>query len=187
MITVVTMMLTPFISTDAMAWRIMRFQFRRAHHLGEQREDRPTGHVLILGCGTNGRRHVERLLERGERVVVVDDDPATVARLNRRDGVEAILGDGADYIILRDAGAREAKVILSSMRRTTDNERLLRFVWEAQVPVLTRTFGPEAAERFAVLGAIPVIESEAATEATLAWFDESFLPNQPKSPDGHES
>lgn len=173
MITVVTMMLTPFISTDAMAWRLMRLRIRRRHHLGEERRDRPQGHVLLLGCGTHGYAHLKRLRNRHERVVVVDDDPATIERL-QADGIEAILGDGADYIILRDAGARDAKAILSSMRRTNDNERLLRFVWESRVPVLTRTFGPDAAEQLAVLGAIPVIESEAATDATLAWFDQQF-------------
>ncbi|MEX0744124.1 MAG: cation:proton antiporter [Phycisphaeraceae bacterium] len=172
-VTVVTMFLTPFVATDANTWRLMRWRLPHGWRGGELRGARPEGHVLMLGCGTRGRRLVDELLARGQRVVVVEDDPGVVAQL-RRKGVEAVRGDGADYIILRDVGARAAKVIVSTMRRTQDNERMLRFVWEANVQVIARTFGPDAAERLAVLGAIPIIESEAAAEAMLAWFDENM-------------
>ncbi|MFA9479664.1 cation:proton antiporter [Phycisphaerales bacterium AB-hyl4] len=182
LVTVVTMILTPFVATDANTWRVMRLRLPHGWVGGERRETRPSDHVLMLGCGTNGQKLADALVQRGHRVVVVDDDPGMIARLRQR-GVEAVRGDGADYIILRDVGARAAKVVVSTMRRTSDNERMLRFLWDANVPVVLRTFGPDAAERFAVYGAIPIIESELGADATLAWFEETFLQTSPATAD----
>ena len=172
-VTVVTMILTPFVATDRNAWLLMRFRIgpRATPELAE----RPRGHVLILGCGRFGRVLADRLEARGERTVVIDDDRAVVERL-RGSGAEVLRGDGADYAVLRAAGAREAKAIVSNMRRIEDHERMLRFVWEARVPVFAPLFSPDDAERLAVLGAEPVIESDVAAEQVLAWFDERFPP-----------
>jgi Kef-type K+ transport system membrane component KefB len=172
-VTVVTMILTPFVATDAMTWRLMRLNLPGSTRRHAAPQQRPGGHVLMLGCGNSGRQLVDALRARGERVVVVEDDPAIVAGL-REAGVEVIRGDGADYTVLRDAGARSAKAIVSTMRRTSDHERMLRFVWEDSVPVLLRTFGPDAAEQVAVFGAMPIIESQLGADAVLRWFDERF-------------
>ncbi|MCC5830849.1 MAG: cation:proton antiporter [Phycisphaeraceae bacterium] len=171
-VTVVTMVLTPFYATDRLTWQLMRLRLSRSPDRPTfGLSERPHDHILLLGCGSNGRHVLPRLKESGRRVLVVDDDPGIVDQL-KREGVEAIRGDGADYMVLRDAGARQARVIISTMRRISDNERLLRFTWEANVPVLLRTFDAEAAEQLAILGALPVIESEIAADATLRWIDE---------------
>lgn len=171
-VTVVTMILTPFVATDRNTWFLMRI--RPGGHATGFRDDDPTeGHVLMLGCGRLGERLISELRDRGERVLVVDDDKAVVDRL-REAGVRAVRGDGADLEILRAAGARSAKAIVSTMRRIEDHERVLHHVWEAGVPVLARLFSPADAERMAVLGAVPVIEADVAAEKMLAWFDERF-------------
>ncbi|TVQ62535.1 MAG: potassium transporter [Phycisphaerales bacterium] len=169
-VTVVTMILTPFVATDRHAWFLMRLRPGGAGLGGEAPNE---GHVLMLGCGRLGERLITELGERGERVLVVDDDQAVVDRL-RAAGVRVVRGDGADMEVLEAVGARSAKAIISTMRRIEDHERVLHHVWEAGVPVLTRLFSPADAERLAVLGAVPVIEADVAADQAVAWFDERF-------------
>jgi Kef-type K+ transport system membrane component KefB len=77
-VTVVTMVLTPFISTDRMTWRLMRlYPVRRRGGRMVEAE----GHILLLGCGDNGMPLLETLVTSGQPVVVVDDDPAVIDRL----------------------------------------------------------------------------------------------------------
>lgn len=171
LVTVTTMMLTPFVATDRLTWALMRWHPASGRHPDRKRDSGRTryqDHVLLLGCGDNGLLLLEHLLARGERVVVVDDDPAVVQHLRDRVGVDAIRGDGADYFVLRRAGARSAKAIVSTMRRLSDHERLLRFARD--VPALVRVFTPEGGERVRELGGTPIIYGDAAAEAFLAWY-----------------
>lgn len=165
MLVVFTMTLMPFLSSDAVTWRLMRWipgQRRPAN------EKRPSGHVLLLGCGRHTRTILERLLQQGQQVVVVDDDAGVVETL-RRNGVTAFRGDGADYRVLRDAGARDARVIVSTMRRRRDNERLLRFSRHGLV--LIRVFTPEDGRYLQDLGATPIVEADAAADEFLQHFE----------------
>jgi FlaA1/EpsC-like NDP-sugar epimerase len=171
-VTVWTMILTPFIATDAMTWRLMRLlpSGRRV-----ALTPRPHDHVLVLGCGPNTRQLLDALLAHGQRVVVVDDDPAVVEQL-RADGFEALRGDGADYHLLRVAGARHARVIISTMRRVQDNERLARFAHGGKV--IVRVFAPEQADRLRAAGATPVLYSAVAVADFLRWIEDEFNPLQ---------
>jgi Kef-type K+ transport system membrane component KefB len=158
LLVVVTMTITPFLSTDAVTWQLMRWMpGKRRDRLGE----RPSGHVLLLGCGRHTRTILERLITQGESVVVIDDDAAVVSELRDR-GVMALRGDGADEQLLREAGAGEARVILSTMRRRYDHQRLLDIARGTKV--LVRVFSPEAGEFIAARGGTPVVEAEAAAE-----------------------
>ncbi|MEX2302955.1 MAG: cation:proton antiporter, partial [Bryobacterales bacterium] len=167
-VTVVTMILTPFIATDTMTWRLMRLipSGRRVILT-----PRPHDHVLLLGCGPNTRQLLDALAAQGQHVVVVDDDPAVVERL-RSEGFEAVRGDGADYHLLRIVGARRARVIISTMRRVQDNERVARFLHGQRL--IVRAFAPEQAERLRAAGATPVLFSTVAVEDFLRWFGEDF-------------
>lgn len=169
MVTVITMILTPMIATDQLTWTLMRWHPSAWRRTPRRRY---SDHVLLLGCGDNGMRLLEGLIDRGERIVVVDDDPAVVEYVRQRYGVAAIRGDGADYRVLRNAGARSAKVIVSTMRRLADHRRLLRFA--RGVPALVRVFTPEAGAQVRPLGGTPIIYADAAAEAFLTWFDGTF-------------
>ena len=166
MLVVVSMTITPFLSTDAMTWRLMRWIPGPRPAAADQA---PREHVLFLGCGTNTRRMITRVLQVGQPVMVVDDDPGVVAELHHQ-GVPAIRGDGADYHILEAAGARQAKVIVSTMRRRHDYERLLAFAGGRNV--LIRVFGPQEGEQIKRLGGTPIIESETAAEEFLGRLDQ---------------
>ena len=171
LVTVITMIVTPFVATDNMTWRLMRWApFRKRVSLAH----RPSQHVLILGCGPNLLPVVDALLQRRQPVVVVDDDAAIVEHF-RQKGVDALRGDGADYHLLRTAGARNAKVVVSTMRRLRDNERLLRFTKGSKV--IVRVFAPAEADRIRALGGIAVPYAVVAADGFLQWFDQEFAPS----------
>ena len=164
LITVATMILTPFISTDRATWRLMAFHpVRRGLHVREDLHD----HVLLLGCGDNGMPLLETLVSAGHEVLVVDDDPAVIERL-REGEVPAIRGDGADLEVLRAAGATRARLVISTMRRPQDHLALLDLV--QGVPVVVRVFEPDDAAAISLRGGTPILYSHAAADEFVRWL-----------------
>ncbi|WP_164101393.1 cation:proton antiporter [Candidatus Laterigemmans baculatus] len=161
---VVTTTAMPLLTHEAVTWQLMR------RLPGKRRKTpavRPRDHVLLLGCGRHMREVLDNLLTEQQQLVVVDEDAGVIAEMQER-GLTAVRGDGADYRVLRRVGAREARVILSTMRRLRDHERLLHFV--SGPKVLVRVFEPAEAERCEALGATVVVEAEAAAREFDAWF-----------------
>lgn len=162
---VVTTTTMPLLTNEKFTWRLMR-------RLPGKREKtpaaRPRDHVLLLGCGRHMREVLDQLLIQQPQVVVVDEDAGVIASMRER-GLTAVRGDGADYRVLRRAGARDARVIISTMRRLRDHERLLKFV--SGPKVLVRVFEPAEAQRCESLGATVVVESEAAAREFSEWFE----------------
>jgi CPA2 family monovalent cation:H+ antiporter-2 len=166
LVTVITMMLTPFLATDRLVWWVLRrYPERRSPVLPV------SGHVLLLGSGTTGMPVLETILAAGHDVVVVDDDPAVIGRLRQAD-IPCIRGDATDPQVLRDARADRARIISSTIRRPEDNRRLLEFA--RGVPVLVRVFDEGDAAWVRALGGIPIVYSEAAADGLLRWFDRTF-------------
>jgi Kef-type K+ transport system membrane component KefB len=174
LVTLLTMLLTPILARDRVAWWFMHF-----HPLRGVRQIEPPGggHVLVLGSGTTGLPLVETLFASGHEVVVVDDDPTTVARLCEAE-IPVIRGDATDPAILEQARARHARLITSTIRRPEDNRRLLEHV--TGVPVLVRVFEEEDAEWVRSMGGTPIVYSEAAADGLLRWFERRF--GSPASP-----
>ena len=166
-VTAFTMMLTPFLATDATtSWLL--------HHLPRRRPPKPgslRGHVLLLGYGAAGRWVLKSLQEGGCEVFVVDDDPAVIAHLEAN-GIPCLRGDGSDPYVLAAAGADDARIIVCSMRRSADAAKVLRFLG-GKVPAIVRVFETWEADRIQRLGGIPVLNSAAAARRFLEWFDAS--------------
>lgn len=160
-----TMLLAPAISSDPVLDRLVRW-----YPGGRDRTARLpfADHVLLLGCGDSGRVVLDALLERGQPVVVLDDDPGVVAELNER-GVAAFRGDGGDPGQLARVGIGQARAVVSFMRRIADNERLLRSA--AHPPVFVRVFSDAEGERVRRAGGQAVVESELGKDAFMRWFD----------------
>jgi CPA2 family monovalent cation:H+ antiporter-2 len=161
---VLTMTLTPFVATDRVTrWLLPLHPLRhRIDTTGAPRE-----HVLILGFGSAGMWVVKPLRAEGYNLLVVDDDPVVIDQLQRA-GIPCLRGDGSDEKTLAQAGAREARLIIASMRRVGDVEKVLRCV--VGVPVVARVFEAEDADHIRGLGGIPVLNSEAAADAFMEWF-----------------
>lgn len=169
--TLITMLLTPLLSNDRVAWALVRLRPTRGtiRPLPEM-----AGHVVVLGSGETGLPLLETLLGADCGVVVVDDDPAVVERLRDAD-LHVLRGDAGDVEVLKRAHVREARVITSTIRRPEDNLRILRFL--PGVPFIARVFERADAERIRALGGTPVLYSEAAAESLLEWFDDKLGAN----------
>ena len=132
--TVVTMTLTPVLGREQVANFLLPFHpLRKKGRIA----DVPEGHVLILGFGSAGMWTLKPLLAQGEKVLVVDDDAVVCAALAKK-GIPFLRGDGAEVDVLEKAGARNAKLVIASMRRVGDALTVLRYV--QGVPVVVRVF-----------------------------------------------
>lgn len=173
LVTLITMLLTPFISADRVAWWLMRRRGLRAIPQ-RRRGDRimtTEGHVLILGSGATGMPLLETVLGMGHDVLVIDDDPVVIGRLRDAD-IPCLRGDASDIELLRRAGADRARIITSTIRRPQDNRRLLEFA--RGVPALVRVFEESDAKWVSELGGTPVVASHAASAEMMKWFDQEF-------------
>jgi Kef-type K+ transport system membrane component KefB len=100
----------------------------RKGHAGADAEDReperPRGHVIVVGMNTLGRRLVELLIERGERVLAIDTDLAKLRRLPR--ATFTFIGNADYFSVLEEAGIRDAKLVVSALQIEEVN-RLLAY------------------------------------------------------------
>ena len=165
LVTLATMVVTPFLASEAVASRLLHL------HPGRSRSAREaasaSGHVVLLGAGSSGMPLLEDFILAGERTVVVDDDPGVVRRLEEA-GIPTIRGDASDPKILAQAGVRRARAVCSTIRRPRGNGSLLEMA--VDVPVLVRVFEQEDALWVRERGGIPVLYSEATADAVMAWY-----------------
>jgi Kef-type K+ transport system membrane component KefB len=170
LVTVITMILTPFLATDAVTWRLMRFHPLR---LGTEygRGEPPADHVLMLGCSENAMPLLETLILAGYQVFVVDEDPSIIETLIRNE-VPCLRGDVSDGEVLERAGIERARIVISMARQMQDNRAALRHA--ARIPVIVRVFESAEAEQIRQGGGIPVSNAEAAADSFLEWFQGRF-------------
>jgi Kef-type K+ transport system membrane component KefB len=179
LMTLVTMLITPFMTSDRVVWWLMR---RRPVRMlpARRRTDQQIpaeGHVLVLGSGSTGMPLLETILAMGHDVLVIDDDAVVIQRLRDAD-ILCLRGDASDTALLRRANADRARIITSTIRRPDDNRRLLEFA--RGVPTLVRVFEEEDAEMISALGGTPIIASHAAATEMLRWFDREFAAAETK-------
>lgn len=168
LVTVMTMTLTPFVATDRFTTHLLHLHPLRRRM---KADDEISGHVLVLGFGAGGMWVVKPLQQAGHKLLVVDDDPVVIEQLTRMN-IGCLRGDGADEKVLDMAGASRARLILASMRRVEDTERVLRHV--TGVPVVARVFETIEAEAVRRLGGTPVLNSMAAADTFTEWFDKTM-------------
>jgi len=109
--------------------------------------------VIIVGGGKVGRALADRLADRGENVVVIEEDEDTVEAV-RNAGYTAIWGDGTDTEVLREAGAENAKTVVAA---TGDDDANLLVAQLSSSKfavdrVLARANNPNNVEAFEDLG-----------------------------------
>jgi CPA2 family monovalent cation:H+ antiporter-2 len=164
---VLTMTVTPLLATDRVTRRLLHLHpLRRRAKADAQFQD----HVLVLGFGAGGMWVVKPLIKEGYQILVVDDDPVVIEQL-RKNNIPCIRGDGSDEKNLEKSGARRAKLIIASMRRVQDAEKVIRYA--RGVPVIVRVLETTEAEHVKSLGGIPILNSEAAADTFLEWYEKS--------------
>jgi hypothetical protein len=163
--TVMTMAMTAVLGREEVAKFLLPFHPLRRK---SKKIETPKGHVLILGFGSAGMWTVKPLLAQGEEVLVVDDD-AAVCRALANKNISFLRGDGAEEEVLKKAGARDAKLVIASMRRVGDSLTVLRYV--KGVPVVARVFEESDAKRIEEAGGIAVMNSVAAADTFMEWLE----------------
>lgn len=96
------------------------------------------GHVIVVGLNALGRRIVRALLERGERVVVIDTDQGKLEGLD----VPFVLGNAGDDVVLEEANISEAKLLISALQIEDANSLLAYRCQRRGVPVSIHAFDP---------------------------------------------
>lgn len=83
--------------------------------------DRLSGHVVICGFGRNGSQAAVELIERGEKIVVIESDSVLVQGLRETPGMLYVEGDATDEEILKSANLKEAKALITSLPADAEN------------------------------------------------------------------
>jgi Kef-type K+ transport system membrane component KefB len=173
MVTILTMVATPFLTGDAVTQFLVRLHPWQRRALAG---DPPSGHILLVGCGANGTTLLEFLMTSSQPFFVLDDDPAVVARLEEA-GIPVARGDASDPSALDRAGVGEARLVISTIRRVYDNRRLLEK--RDGRPTIVRTFEPGESEWVEARGGRPADYSLAAADGFLQWYEEASLMDSP--------
>ncbi len=69
--------------------------------------------ILIVGCGKVGRNIASELIEEGHDIVLIDKNSKVVEDVSNALDVLGVIGDGASYNTLIDAGIKDADVLLA--------------------------------------------------------------------------
>jgi Kef-type K+ transport system membrane component KefB len=89
-----------------------------------------SGHVIVVGMNTLGRRIARGLHERGETVLAVDTDPAKLRDLP----VHTLTGSVEYLSVLKDAGIDRARLLVSALRIEETNDLLAYRCQSAGIP-----------------------------------------------------
>lgn len=124
--------------------------------------------VLIIGGGKVGRMLAKELLDAGEDITVIEQDP-DVAERARQLGAHVVLGDGTDSQVLQRAGITHAKAVVATTGSDKDNLLALQIARTrfGRQNLVSRVNDPEAVESFKSAG-IQVLNPARATAMILA-------------------
>jgi NhaP-type Na+/H+ or K+/H+ antiporter/K+/H+ antiporter YhaU regulatory subunit KhtT len=140
------------------------FEAGLARHIAEYLDVIPM-RVIIVGGGTVGRALAERLEDRGENVVIVEQDE-DVIETARNEGFTVHIGDGTDTEELRAAGADNARIVVAATGDDDVNllvSQLSATKFDVE-KVLARANNPDNVDAFEELG----VRTISSTDAT-AW------------------
>jgi len=111
-------------------------------------------YIIIVGCGRVGSELAKLISSEGHNVVIIDKNPDSFERLGRTFNGVALVGNGFDLALLKQAGIEKADVFCSVTNG--DNTNLI----SAQVAkkifkvpkVIARVYDPQRAHIYAALG-----------------------------------
>ena len=76
--------------------------------------------IIILGAGQVGGTLAEHLADEKNDITVVDEQAATLKRLQERLDIRTVLGNGAHPVTLMNAGAEDADMLIA----VTDSDEI---------------------------------------------------------------
>lgn len=130
---------------------------------GEHHEPELRGHVVVVGMNAMGRMIAERLVERGETVVAIDNDAQKLA------GLRAItkLGDIAYMDTLLEAGLPSSKLAISALKIDEANRLFTHHCRAMGVPAVVHGFDRAVIRGMAETGPRHIIDSKKAADDLL--------------------
>jgi trk system potassium uptake protein TrkA len=126
-------------------------------------------HIVVMGCGRVGSSLALQLVQRGQSVAIIDQDPIAFRRLGEDFGGKIIKGVGFDRETLVAAGVEEADAFAAVSSGDNSNiiaARVARETFNVQ-RVVARIYDPKRAEVYERLG-IPTV-------ATVPWTASRLL------------
>jgi NhaP-type Na+/H+ or K+/H+ antiporter len=128
--------------------------------------------VIIVGGGQVGRALADRLVDRGENVVLIEED-ADIVEIARNAGHTVVHGDGTDTDVLQSAGADNARIIVAATGDDDVNLLVSQLANSKFDPgaVLARANEPTNVDAFEELG-VRTISSVLATAQALDHYIE---------------
>jgi Kef-type K+ transport system membrane component KefB len=106
-------------------------------------------HVIVVGLNSLGIRITEELIARGERVLVIDTDPAKLAKLP----CGTLLGSVDHPSVLEEANLAEAKLVVSALQIEDANNLLAYRCRVAGVPCSIHAFDRSVVDELRQIGA----------------------------------
>ncbi|GAA0205862.1 cation:proton antiporter domain-containing protein [Halobaculum roseum] len=134
--------------------------------------------VLIIGGGKVGRTLADRLDDRGENVVIIENDEEVV-QTARNEGHTVHIGDGTDTDVLRSAGAENARVVVAATGDDDANLLVAQLAESKFAPetILARANNPNNVEAFEELGVRTVSSVFATAQALDNYIERPALAN----------
>jgi NhaP-type Na+/H+ or K+/H+ antiporter/Trk K+ transport system NAD-binding subunit len=135
-----------------------------ARHIAERLDVIPM-RVIVIGGGRVGREVANRLEDRGENVVTIDNDEAAVETA-REAGFTVQIGDGTNLETLRSAGADNASTVIAATGDDDANLLIGRLATTKFDPerVVCRANQPENVEAFEDLDGRVISSSHAIAQ-----------------------
>lgn len=146
------------------------FQGGLARQIGDRLDVLPM-RVIIVGAGKVGRSLARRLEDRGEDVILIDQDE-DIVETGRGQGFTARLGNGTDSEVLSSAGADEAKIVIAATANDDTNLlvcQLAKSHFDVDT-VIARANNPDNVQPFEELG----VRAISASDAT-AWAIDNVI------------
>ncbi len=167
LLTAGTMALTPFISHDRVAIFLMRLHpwVGNRWQLPKDLKD----HVVILGYSRAGDYMAVPVRDAGCEVVVIDDDPVIVRRLNRMN-IHAVAAEASQEKTLRRIHADKARLVIIAVRRFTDASKILKFLKPHGVKIWVRVFDETQADEVKRSGGQPIMGVHKTLERFMEWM-----------------
>ncbi|WP_048075557.1 cation:proton antiporter [Haloquadratum walsbyi] len=122
--------------------------------------------VIVVGGGTVGRALADRLEDRGENVVLIEQSQETV-EVARNEGFTVHHGDGTDTDVLASAGGDSARIVVGATGDDDVNllvSQLTRSKFDPET-ILARVNNPDNAEAFEDLGVRSISTALATAQA----------------------
>ncbi|WP_318568400.1 cation:proton antiporter [Salinigranum marinum] len=134
--------------------------------------------VLVIGGGKVGRTLAERLEDRGENVVLIEEDIETVETA-RNAGFTVHHGDATATDVLRSAGAEKSKVVVAATGDDDVNLLVAQLSNSKFAPetILARVNNPSNVEAFEELGVRTISTTLATAQALDNYIERPAMMN----------